>query len=163
MFCTTHLRPKPRLWVMKQSYNSFLQCLYLLFMQEEFRIKHLWSVPLTHKELAVELEVDVPLSGGFLHWCGVMVYIQRRLFDVPLCHHVVPALIIERSRSLHTHLERPVPNIKGEDDLGRHWKETQGSFLITVYLFIYSLIKVWHAIPTRITQGYRKSFKMSVK
>lgn len=48
-------------------YFFFVVSSFALSVQEWFRMINLCTVSLTHKELAVELEVDVSLSGGFLH------------------------------------------------------------------------------------------------
>lgn len=88
------------------------------------------AIYLTYEELAVELEVDVPLGGCFLHRYGVMVHAKKRLFDVALGQHVVPALVVKRDRSLYTYLEWPVSHIKGEDDFAWHWKHRQKHTLL---------------------------------
>lgn len=92
------------------------------------------SFCLTYEELAVELEVDVALIWGFLDWSRVTVHTHRRLFDVALGHHVVPTLVVQRNRSLHANLQRPVSNIEGENHFGRHWKRSTGILLFFAYL-----------------------------
>ncbi len=76
----------------------------------------------TYKQLAVELQMNVSVSGGFLNGAGMMVHIQWGLLHVPLSSHVMPALVVQSRRRLHLHLQRPVPHVKREEHLSRGWK-----------------------------------------
>lgn len=79
---------------------------------------------LTHKELTVELQKDVPISRSRLRLWWELIHLNRCLFHVPFDPNVVPLVVIEVSGGLHRDFERPIPHIKWKSHYCWSWKYT---------------------------------------
>lgn len=77
---------------------------------------------LTHEKLAVELQAGVPVSWGRLGLARVMTHLKGRFFNIPVCPHVVPPIVIRGSGRLYCDLTRPIPHIKGKGYFCWGWK-----------------------------------------
>lgn len=77
---------------------------------------------LTHEKLAVELQAGVPVSWGRLGLARVLTHLKGRFFNVPVCLHVVPPIVIKGSGRLHRDLTGPIPHIKGKGYFCWGWK-----------------------------------------
>ena len=75
----------------------------------------------TYKQLAVELQAEVPLSRCLQDLLGEAVHLQRGLLEVPLCSDVVPLVVIQGCGRLHGGFCGAIPDIYGEGDLFGGW------------------------------------------
>lgn len=75
------------------------------------------SLSHTYEQLAVELQVDVPVSRRLLRGSGELVEAKRCLFNVALGSNAMPPVVVQREGGLHTNLQRSVAHVKGEEDL----------------------------------------------
>ncbi len=110
----------------------------------------------TYKQLAVELQMNVSVSGGFLNGAGMMVHIQRGLLHVPLGSHVMPALVVQSRRRLHLHLQRSVPHVKREEHLSRGCKHKHIWWmfrLISGWWLILKRNQTWDAFQCNLLCG----------
>ena len=77
---------------------------------------------LTHEELAVELQAGMPIRWGGLGLAGELIHLKGCFFNVPLCLHVMPPIVIKGSGGRHRDLTRPIPHIKRKGHFCRGWK-----------------------------------------
>ena len=77
---------------------------------------------LTHKELTVELQEDMPISRSRLRPWWELIHLNGRLFRVPLNPNVVPLVVAEGSGWLHRDFKRPIPHIEWKCHDCRSWK-----------------------------------------
>ena len=85
-------------------------------MREIFPV-HVYFL-LTYEQLAVELQVEVPVGGRLLRGGGELVQSERRLLDVALGSDPVPPVVVQRDAGLHADLQRAVTHVEGEQHLG---------------------------------------------
>lgn len=80
---------------------------------------------LTHIELAEQLQPRVTLRRGAPGRPVGLIQLEDGLLDVPLGHHPVPLVVVERRVRVHCQLNRSVAHVEREgDDFGGYNEET---------------------------------------
>lgn len=86
---------------------------------------------LTHKELTIELQEDMPICWGRLCPWWELIHSNWGLFYVPLNPYMVPLVVVEVSGWLHRDFKRPISHIKWKCHNCRSWKrQTRRLFML---------------------------------
>ena len=87
---------------------------------------------LTHEELTVELQEDMPVRWGRLCLWWELIHSNRGLLHVPLNPNVVPLVVAEVSGWLHRDFKRPISHVKWKCHNCRSWKDQTWRLFVLV-------------------------------